>query len=346
VETETLGFRWTAANNLLVPIGEAGRKEWKKDRANDPEAAERELCQFIWAIPPQLAGDKDKLKAPDIVSRTVALSRGEFPPGMVALTCGCDLGLHIGHWLVLGWVRAASGVASPHVVEYGRFDVPSKELGKVEGLKAAVRTFRDTVWRQFRERAPESASTPLLFDAGWEQETILEVAWEGWPLTAPCKGFGERQMMGGKPKDRRVVERGDGWRSVQGADEPFPLYEQTSDRFKSYVHAALQVPRDPETNLYRPGAMTLFAATSPGEHLTFARHVLSERAETQFVLGKGWVRIYRQEKKDNHFLDAAGLAVAGAAFAGVLASPSEPAPAADAQAQPSGSFIDSYRGRY
>lgn len=337
VETETLGFRWTPANNLIKPIGEAGRKEWLAERASDPEAAERELAQYVWAMPPKLGEEKASFKAADIVSRAVPLPKGDFPPGVIGLTSGCDLGENVGHWVIVGWTRGSSGIASPHIVEYGRFDVPKSTFGLDEALKIAVREYRDTTWREYREKFKRQFSTAtgsgqgpqvLLFDGGWNQEVVFPVACEGWPYTAACKGFGERQLKGGKPKNRKVLPNlsGEGYRAVKADDEKYPLFEQISDRFKSYVHAALQVPRLNDAgdggngggvggwSGFRDGAMTLYAGTSPGEHLDIARHVLAEKSKTTFMMGRGWVRVWEQVHRNNHLLDALGLAV----VAGVL----------------------------
>ncbi len=49
--TKTLGFRFSAFNNLFWSPGSIGADEWAAQRAEDEENAEREMCQFIWAVP-------------------------------------------------------------------------------------------------------------------------------------------------------------------------------------------------------------------------------------------------------------------------------------------------------
>ena len=50
-QTDTLGFRWSAVNNLFLSPGELAADEWRASRAADEEAAEREMRQFVWALP-------------------------------------------------------------------------------------------------------------------------------------------------------------------------------------------------------------------------------------------------------------------------------------------------------
>lgn len=326
-ETYTLGFRWNAIHNLLKPISETGRKEWLAARESDPDTGNRTMCQKHWAIPPKATDEESSLRPAIVVARTVTLDKGQLPDGLVALTCGCDLGKHIGHYVLLGWTRSPEGTASSHVVDYGRFDVPTSDLGKEMALPTAVRKFRDGIWHEYREQVraiekQENRKIPqvLLYDGGWEQELVYPAASEGWPYTGCCKGFGERQMGGGKPKSRTLIKElsGDGYRAVKADDEKYPLFEQISDRFKGYVHDALLVPMDPETGKYRPGAMTLYRASNPGDHLTWTRHIMAEQPKLEFVAGSGWRRLWERKDKQNHFLDATALGVVGAALAKVL----------------------------
>jgi phage terminase large subunit GpA-like protein len=49
--TETLGFRWNAANNLLVKTSAVAKKEWRSARSADEDNADKEMNQFWWAKP-------------------------------------------------------------------------------------------------------------------------------------------------------------------------------------------------------------------------------------------------------------------------------------------------------
>jgi phage terminase large subunit GpA-like protein len=46
-QTDTLGFRWSAVNNLFLTGGEVGADEWRASHSADEENAEREMRQFV-----------------------------------------------------------------------------------------------------------------------------------------------------------------------------------------------------------------------------------------------------------------------------------------------------------
>ena len=49
--TDTLGFRWSAVNNLFATTGEIAAEEWQASRAADEDNADRERRQFVWCLP-------------------------------------------------------------------------------------------------------------------------------------------------------------------------------------------------------------------------------------------------------------------------------------------------------
>src|SRR4051812_20474185 len=49
--SDTLGFRWSAVNNLFATAGDLAADEWRSSRAPDEENAEREMRQFVWCLP-------------------------------------------------------------------------------------------------------------------------------------------------------------------------------------------------------------------------------------------------------------------------------------------------------
>ena len=49
--TDTLGFRWSAVNNLFLAPGDIAADEWRASRSADEENAEREMRQFVWCLP-------------------------------------------------------------------------------------------------------------------------------------------------------------------------------------------------------------------------------------------------------------------------------------------------------
>lgn len=322
VDTDTLGFRWTAANNLLVPIAEVARKEWLAARAADEETAEREMSQFFWARPPKTDAAKGQLVAADIVSRAGRLPRGEVPDAAAALTIAVDVGKWVCHWAALAWVRQSDGGHTSHLVDCGRFDVPTADLGEDLAILTALRNFRDGVAAELFGKAARCTRLAVV-DGGYKQDIALALAAEspGW-CCAKGQGVGQYGRGGKREAGSARVGSGEGWEAWQLPGRTAPLYEHDADRWKAFVHAALSAP------LGTSGSMSLYAAASPGEHLTLARHVLSEKAVEEFVPGKGVVRRWVAVSRQNHFLDALAGACLAAALAGVLV------PASAASAQP------------
>jgi hypothetical protein len=326
-ETETLGFRWTAANNLLVPIGVVGRKEWLAARAPDEETANRELSQFFWATPPKAdgAGNAGGLETADIVSRAGRLGRGEIPETASALIIGVDVGKWVCHWVATAFTRQSDGAVNPHVVDYGRFDVPTADMKEEDAIRVALRNFRDGLARELflKLKAVVPGTFPVrlgVVDAGYKQDIAMAFAGEsaateqmpwGW---AAAKGQGVRQygQGGERPPGSAKLAAGEAWEAWQFPDRTAQLIEHRADHWKGFVHTALSTP------LGASGCMSLFAASNPGEHLTLARHLLAEKATEEFVPGKGMVRRWVAKSRQNHFLDALAYTCLGASLAGIV----------------------------
>lgn len=142
-DTDTLGFRWSAVNNCLPnSVDQVVADELAKIRAEDEENEERKLCQFVWALPHKPTKlEIAPLKYETLIKRQRGYARGMIPWNTEALTMGVDLGMYLCHWLLIAWLPDGS----PHIVDYGLIEVPSRELGVEAGLLTALREFRDTV---------------------------------------------------------------------------------------------------------------------------------------------------------------------------------------------------------
>jgi phage terminase large subunit GpA-like protein len=140
--TRTLGFRWNAFNNLFWTAATVASREWRAARNPDEEDAKKEMCQFVWVTPykpPKI--DLTQLDAAVIVKRITGEERGRVPADASYVTVGLDLGKRLCHWAAPAWREDGS----PHVMDYGRFEVASDELGIERALLAALRDFRDQV---------------------------------------------------------------------------------------------------------------------------------------------------------------------------------------------------------
>jgi phage terminase large subunit GpA-like protein len=337
--TDTLGFRWSAVNNLLVPTSVVGQREWKARRAPDEELAERELTQFVWAIP---AKDRKQevanLDATLITStRTTTDVRGVVPADATGITVGVDVGGWLLHWTAIAWRPGAT----PHVIDYGRVEVPKEIMGQEQAVLNALRQMRDDICGEgWGGRTPA-----LVFvDAGWLQDVTLNFCRESgaaFYATKGCGTGGSRRIV--RQTGSKVVGLGDGWEMVNLPDGN-RIIEVNADHWKTWLHARLKTP------MGKPGAFTLFHYT---DHMSFGKHLTAERQIQEFAKEKGLVTRWEAVSRNNHWLDSTALACVAGSAAGMkllaVESPATPPPPQvepEYDRRPSQNWATSFRGRY
>jgi hypothetical protein len=281
--THTLGFRYTAANNLLMDMAGVAEVEWNAPRTTDSELADKKLRQFFWTLPSEPeAITLSEMDAAHIAGRSTDLPRGRVPMDATEITVGIDIGKWLCHWVAAAWRTGAA----PHVLEYGRMEVPSKEMAEELAILTALRRFRDEVclpgWPVVgvgSTGSPQAGQNVrprvVLVDSGNWESAVVAFCVESAGVFLPSNGFGVQQLA------KRIIYHDPGYEVVpQPAGHA--LVEINTDWWKSQVHSRLQTP------IGQPGALTLFHA-SPTEHLSFAKHLTAERQVQEFVAGRGLV---------------------------------------------------------
>lgn len=309
--TETLGFRWTAINNLLVPISVAAQKEWTAARSPDEENSDKVLRQFTWALPHQPeAIDLSQLDAVSICQRVTKDARGRIPSGATRIGFGVDLGQHFLNWTAL----AEFANESTHVFDYGTWDVHSDSMEVDRALLKALREIREQVCIPGWESDDGRVSPDMhLVDSGWFPDVAYAFCRESGPDWLPSKGVGggrERQLAYRQPKNTGtgVAFIGDAYHVVRLTKKRVKLLEVDPDAWKARVHSALGVP------VGQPGAMTLFQAMGNAgkadaqSHRRYANHIVAEKLEERWEPGRGVVRRFIQIRPQNHYLDSTTLA--------------------------------------
>lgn len=324
--TDTLGFRWTATNNLLVSAAVVGADEWRAARALDEELAEREMRQFVWALPSKPNRDTSgNASTHEITTRVVDFPRGVCPDTAEFLTAAMDVGKWLTHWVVV----AFSPGATPHVVDYGRIEVATNDLGIEAAIIAACREFADMVRPGYPVgRADNRRLIPgeCWIDAGYETDTVYKFCRaEGEPFR-PSMGQAASQRptrfrSGPTRTGSRVRFIGEGYHFSFMANAKVTLAEVNADQWKTWVANRLATP------VGQPGALTLFRAP-PNDHLAFAKHLTAEVRVDEFVAGRGMVTRWEQKRKANHWLDAVYNACAAGHRVGarLLGTPEDPRP--------------------
>ena len=302
--TDTLGFRWNAINNLLVSQGEIGAREWRAAREPDETNATKKLLQFTWARPYKPDADEmTELSAEAITKRVATEEQGDVPKnaaGGVIVTI--DLGKYVAHWTA--GVERTDG--SPHVVDYGTFDIPSADMAPEKALFAALRTFRDGVIRPGIDGKPV---TLTWIDSGYLTSTVYAFCKESGPGFMPTKGFAVNTQNGRYREPKKpggpVAYIGHRYHLARVRAEKTRLVELDADHWKAWLHGRLATP------IGQPGAMTLYQA-EPARHMRIARHITAEKQVEVFIPGKGVHMGWRVLSKSNHWLDC--LALFGAAL--------------------------------
>lgn len=315
-ETPTLGFRWSAVHNLFWTAGDIGAREWRARRDPDEENAEKELCQFVWAIPyipPEL--DLTPLVVEELQRRTHGAPRGLVPPEIDCLTAFADLGKFLLHWMVTAWTYQGRG----YVVDYGRFEIPTDDFGVERATAIALNEYRDRMLVGFA-RAGDEAMVPQFawIDSGWadSRDVVYQFcrAMTG-DRFLPAIGRGEtqrrmRRYISPSKRTRTVIHIGEEYHVSTLPAQRLFLVEVNSDHWKSWIQERLACPADSAT------ALTFFAAT-PNEHMRLARHITAERQFEEYPPGKPLIVRWEQLRRANHWFDCLYNCAAEAHHAGV-----------------------------
>lgn len=318
--THTLGFRWSAPDNLLIGAPEVAVDEWNKLRSVDEENDEKKLRQFVWALPyepPKV--DLSALDPAGVTLRTTKHPRGHCPPGTEVVTTTVDVGKYACHWVTIAW---RSGATSS-VIDYGVFDVPVQDLAPEVALLMALREFRDNTteagWLDPETGDLRKPDQVWIDAGGYFAGPVHEFANESPDRYRACIGFGTsrvpRPYWKPRKKTPQIAFIGEGYHvaRIKRGNEPgrVELVEIDANTWKTFLQARMT------TNMAKPGAMSLFAVPARNDHLTFAQHLAAERKEEQFKPGKGRLWVWITVSRRNHFLDASYMGCCAAHYAGI-----------------------------
>lgn len=310
-ETRTLGFRWSAVNNLLVPAGDVGLDEWRSVRSADEDNEERKLCQFVWAVPYKPKFEEMVSLTPEAVKdRTSELGRGQFPADSI-VTVGVDVNKRVLHWTAIAWDDDGCGL----IFDYGKTGTKADELGIDRALVLALKHLRD----RFGVGWSSNRVDRVLVDCRWpHDEVVSAVRSLKDKRFRPFMGLGlghfsrmhYRQPV--KP-GREVIWVGTQCYEKYLVNQKSIVMFGDANYWKTWLHQRLQLPLDDETK--QPDGVkpiTLFASADVNEHMRFAKHLTAEHEIQTFEPGKGYVRIWDAIRSENHWLDATYMACVAA----------------------------------
>ncbi|MBL4701790.1 MAG: phage terminase large subunit family protein [Phycisphaeraceae bacterium] len=336
-DTDTLGFRWNAVNNLFPDsINQVITYEFNALFSENEEAEKRKLHQFVWAIPtkPDMM-DTVTLKRDRIIKRQRDYPRGVVPEDTYCLTFTIDLRNTEAHCLAVAWTKDAAC----HVVHYEIVHVPSRDMGVEMAFDHTLNEIADNIVEpgfpigdaDSKERyVPEQ----VWIDAGYQGKS------QG---NYPVYDFIQSRTIDGTGNDDRyrpVIGRGEGQQYAvrygmpksTGAIVKFigqeyhislldhyavHLVETNADYWKVWAQQRMAVPMISDL-IYRhdpsvPGAFTMYR-DMPINHAHFVNQLLAERQRTEYVPGKGEVTVMERIHQLNHFLDTFHMACCCANF--------------------------------
>lgn len=313
--TDTLGLRWSAVNNLFLDAGDFAADEWRASRAPDEENAEREMRQFVWCLP--VAPSKwseTSFEATELAQRMNDLPRGVVPEGAQTITAAVDLGKYLAHWIVVAWMPEAVC----HIVDYGRLEVASDDLGVEQATLVALREFKTMIgegWPVGSTGGELMNASLVWIDAGYMTPVVYVFCRESGTRFRPALGRGaaqqHRQWYNRPTRTGALVKHiGEGFHINFLPAERLHLVEVDADHWKTWVHQRLNTP------MGKAGAMSLFKAP-PEEHLALAKHLTAETKTEEFVAGRGVVVKWERVRRQNHWFDALYNACAAGDLCGV-----------------------------
>lgn len=315
-QTFTLGFRWSAVNNLFISAGDVAVDEWRGERSDD-ENSEKQLRQFVHCLPydpPRM--ELSDITVDSIIKRLHMQPHGVVPRDAEYVTVGIDLGKYFMHWVVFAWLDDGK---TARIIDYSSADIPSDDMGVERAIAAALAERRAefaTGW--VRERTGEVVpAAEVWVDSGYQTETVYSFCAqsENW---RPTKGRGaedeRRRGQYTRPKScgHTVKYIGDGYHVDRIAGAGIFRVEIDADHWKSRAHSALTIP------VTQVGAMTLYHVADVRQHNRFGRHVTAEKKVEEFVRDRGVVTRWLRIRRDNHFLDATYIAMAAGDFVGAV----------------------------
>jgi phage terminase large subunit GpA-like protein len=316
--TKTLSFRWSAVDNHFARAEDIAADEWLATREHDRENAEKELRQFVFCLPydpPDV--ELTPLDAEQVKKRTAATKKGVLPPGALGVTVGVDTGKRALHWVAIAWQQSGAG----QIIDYGLQTVDADRLGTKASLAAALKSLSSYFTRGWQQDGKQIAPAQVWIDSGYHehQEPVYAFCGEinsgltfGAERYRPSKGYGDGQRRMSRyyaPQkiNNEVRHIAPGYHLTRSRNRTL-LVHVNSDHWKSELHGRFSLPPDSST------AITLYEAADKAEHAEFAEQLTAERQVEKWQEGRGefitWERIRRQ----NHYLDAAYLAIAAGHF--------------------------------
>lgn len=316
-ETYTLGFRWSAADNMFTDAGLIAIEEWKKVNASvNEQSDERKLRQFVWALPTEPETETTLTVSASAVRRRMGMHpRGIVPEGW-RLAAFLDLGKRVCHWATV------AGDDRFQVVDTGIVEVPSGDRTVEDGLHIALWQWYDRVLEGWGPHAAKPGI--VVVDSGKWNTVVYDFIRDVSRLNTgimwfASKGHGLSQDQGrvyAMPDQltKAIPYIGDRYHLRLQEAHGIYLLHADSDAWKSRVHAGLTTP------LGETGSLTLWQDDpSAADIWTLSKHLTAERGIEEFDVKRGMVKRWERVNRNNHLLDCVYGCLVGLDYLHVVA---------------------------
>lgn len=324
--TRTLGFRWSAFNNLLWSSSYIGEQAYRAAHDRDVESAERKMRQWYWVLPLEPNETvMTPLTADDVRGRQEEKRpRMILPPGTVYVSAAADTRKTQIHFVVIAWLADGRGC----VVDVGIVPVNSAEFGVRKALRLGLRNLAarlDAGYPRADKLHERLAPGWCPIDGGYMADIVRAFCQEklaaGIRRYIPSFGRGLSQNTGSRQYRHPEAETaakpylGDQYYISFSAKYGQNALIVNADHWKSFGHEGLTTPEG------QPGAITLFEESTEDERkllIQFAKQVAAERAKEIVIPGHGVAVVWENEsRRTNHFGDAFYNACAAGHLSGV-----------------------------
>lgn len=317
-KTRTLGFRWSAFENLLKNTSEFGRREWLATRAEDIVSAERRLRQFMWAIPsdPEIEELRPLVPSEMRARKSERVGRGVCPANTLFVSAGVDIGIHHCWATYIAWQRLVKDnprILRGYIIDYQNWKLDKEKYTTEQASTESISYALENYLNYYTEGFPVQGGgyLPLMYtgiDSGFATETIYKFCKNrGFADCLPVKGYGQSIRMPQYRKPQKttsvVVYIGNNYHKSWIASAGTFLMETNADYWKGQVQERLSVDAANEQSLI------MYDSPNVDEHSRFVAHICSERPVLKHT-PRGDVLQWQTENgtRANHWLDSTAYA--------------------------------------
>jgi hypothetical protein len=296
-KTDTLGFRWSAFNNMFASISQLGREEWKAAQAENQDATQTTRKQQVWCEPSE-ADEAETVElsrgivrgsAKGYAGRCNGVSAGEWPSGTTRRVAFVDIGKRFLPWMLLG-----TDGHSVHVSNYGEHETERPEVvGDEQAIEQALRELLPSLQSQ-------GIDLGFVDCANWTDLIKRVVSEFGLPWIC-SHGFGDGQFKPATETTKTKIRNEHSSRWYIARDGRVRVVNMDSDYWKHQVHSRLVI--QPLTNGETTRDAITFCGENPMDHDGLASQLLAEEWRRVFKEGRGYKEAWYKKTKNNHGFD-------------------------------------------